>query len=204
MQFVERFRQYLGWCPNTRTVPRQLQPMEYDTAAGAPVQDDGTPAYTRWLDRYRNRMLLWATFYTIVFIPPAAGFSAIDLTRLTLSLGIIAGLGFFAVLGWRLWHNLETLSNGGKITSGPEGHMILAFVVGSIIMSGVLFILGLLAMVPFSVAMALPAFAMGFALIPWYVLALIIIWERRMGCILMFDNKTRSFIVESGAGYAHH
>jgi hypothetical protein len=48
------------------------------------------------------------------------------------------------------------------------------------------------------------AFAMGFAFIPWYVFILILLWERRTGCILMFDKKAHSFTAARCSGNAFH
>jgi hypothetical protein len=47
-----------------------------------------------------------------------------------------------------------------------------------------------LSIVPLETALELPAIAVGFAFIPWYVLILILLWERRTGYILVFDKKT--------------
>jgi hypothetical protein len=162
------------------------------------------PTGTRWLKRYRNQIFLWAVFYTLVFMPVVASSYSMDVTRGALYLGVIGGLGFFAFFGRKLWHRFNQLAEGEVTNSGSEDKVILAFVIGSVLLSSVLLVMGLLSIIPFEAALALPSFAMGFALIPWYVLVLILIWERRTGCILLFDKKTRSFTALKCSGNAFH
>jgi hypothetical protein len=154
------------------------------------------PARTGWLNRYRNRVLLWAVFYTLAFMPFIGSFYALGFMS-AVYIGIIAGLVIFAFSGRRLWCSFDlTLAKEKKQKTGPEGYIILFFVVSVILAAVVLLVMASLSIVPLETALELPAIAVGFAFIPWYVLILILLWERRRGCILMFDKKTLSFTAE--------
>jgi hypothetical protein len=205
MYIAEVIRHYLGWCPQARTMPRQLTPvLRNDITDGTPVQGSGMPAPAGWLDRYRNRVLLWAVFYTLAFIPFVGSFYAFGFMS-DVYIGIIAGLVFFALSGRRLWRSFDlTLVKEKDKKTGSEGYVILFLVFGIILASAVLLVMALFSIIPLETALELPAIALGFAFLPWYVLSLILLWERRTGCTLMFDKKTRLFTSVRGSGYVHH
>ena len=207
MHLAQTIRKYLGWCPQSLTVSRQPQVI-YDTAAdGPPAQGSGIPAHTRWLQRYRNQVLVWAVFFTLVAVPLVGNFQTDDLTRLMLSLGTVAGLMVFAFFGRWLWNSLEILKKGLTLKTGQGEYIILFLIAGGIPLSVFLLILafvGLIGLIPLTVSLAFPAFATGFAFIPWYVFILILVWERKTGCQLMFDKKTRAFTAVRCSVYALH
>ena len=60
----------------------------------------------------------------------------------------------------------------------------------------ILIAMATLGFIPVDTALALPAFATGFALIPWYVLAVILLWEQKTGYLLLFEKGTFSFSVD--------
>ncbi|MEN6444071.1 MAG: DUF1673 family protein [Methanoregula sp.] len=190
MQLAQTIRKYLGWCPQVHAVPQRLAPVLHENAADPPADATGTPAVSGWLNRYRNRVLLWSVFYTIAFIPFMGSFYALGFMS-AVYIGIIAGLVIFAFSGRRLWCSFDlTLVKEKKQKTGPEGYIILFFVVGVILAAVVLLVMASLSIVPLETALELPAIAVGFAFIPWYVLILILLWERRTGYILVFDKKT--------------
>ena len=197
-------RESLGWCPQVRTPPRSLTVLNNEAASNAPSQGTGIPERTESLKRYRNQVLLWAVFFTLVSIPFMVYFLTTDLTRLMLSFGTIAGLGVFAFF-WRwLWNSLEMLEKGLTIKTGPGEYILLFLIAGVIPLSIVLIISVLITITSFAGIWAFPAFAMGFTLMPWYVYILILWWERKTGCLLMFNKKTQSFIAVRCSGNALH
>jgi hypothetical protein len=186
---------WLGWCPDAAV----LQTRQHRTARDievaniGPGQDTVIPARTGWLKRYRNRVLLWALFYTLVFIPFVASFDALGLMN-DVYTGILAGLMVFALFARGLLRGFDTAIAGkNEQQAGLEGYAILFMVIGMILAAVALFALASLAIIPPGMAMEIPAFATGFALIPWYVLGMILIWERRTGYLLMFDKKILSY-----------
>ncbi|MGD0079597.1 MAG: DUF1673 family protein [Methanoregula sp.] len=184
---------WLGWCPNARTPMRQL-PVFHDNGAGSSrVQGAGIPAHTGWQERFRNQVLLWAVFFTFISIPLVWIFQAADLTRLMLCLGVVTGLGVFVFFGWWLWHSLGMLKKGATIKTGQKEYILTFLIAGAIPLGVVLLLSAMLFLISLSGALAFPAFTTGFAFIPWYVFTLILLWERKTGCVLMFDKKTRSF-----------
>jgi hypothetical protein len=193
MQITEIIRSRLGWCPQECTLSRQPPVLNNEAATSVPSQGPGMPAHTRWLNRYRNHVLLWAVFITLVSVPFVAYFQTTDLTRLLFSLGMIAGLGVFAFFGRWLWNSLNMLEKGMAINNGPGEYIILFLIAGVIPLSVVLIIAALLALIQYAGAWAFPAFATGFAFIPWYVYILILLWERETGCILVYDKKAWLF-----------
>lgn len=205
MHCTQTIRKYLNWCPNAHALPQQLPVLNDDVAGGAPAQGTGMPAGTGWLNRYHSRVLLWAVFYLLAFMPFVPFFYSVDPMRSMMYVGVIAGLMLFAASGRRLWHSFDlALANEWEHKNGPEGYIILFVVVGIILAAVVLIVMASLSIIPFETALELPAVTVGFAFIPWYVLVLILLWERRMGCILIFDKKTFSFTAERCSGNAHH
>ena len=197
-------RESLGWCPQVRTPPRSLTLLNNETASNAPSQGTGIPERTESLNRYRNQVLLLAVFFTLISIPFMMYFLTTDLTRLMLSIGTIAGLGVFAFFGKWLWNSLEMLEKGMTIKTGPGEYIILFLMAGVIPLSIVLIIAVLITITSFAGTWAFPAFATGFAFIPWYVFILILWWERSTGYILMFNKKNQSFITSRCSGNALH
>ncbi|MCK9592779.1 MAG: DUF1673 domain-containing protein [Methanoregula sp.] len=193
MQITETIRSHLGWCPQVRTLPRPLTVLNNEAATSVPSQGNGIPERTESLNRYRNQVLLWAVFLTLVSIPFVAYFQTTDLTRLLFSIGTVAGLVVFAFFGQWLVNSLQMLEKGMTIKTGQGEYIILFLMAGVIPLSVVLIIAVLLTLIQFAGAWAFPAFATGFAFIPWYVFILILLWERRTGCILVYDKKVRLF-----------
>jgi hypothetical protein len=192
---------WLGWCPQVRTMARPLTVLNDEAAASAPIQGSGMPARTRWLQQYRNQVLLVAVSFTLVLIPFIAFFQTDDFTRLLLSVGTIAGLVVFAFFGRWLWNSLEMLEKGMTIKTGPGEYIILFLIAGVIPLSVVLIVAALTVLLSVAGPWAFPSFATGFAFIPWYVFILILLWERRTGCILVYNKKDRLF---SAAGCHEH
>jgi hypothetical protein len=197
-------RESLGWCPQVPTPQRSLTVLNNETASNVRSQGTGIPERTESLYRYRNQVLLWAVFFTLISIPFVAYFLTTDLTRLMLSVGTIAGLVIFAFFGRWLWNSLEMLEKGMTIKTGPGEYIILFLIAGVIPLSIVLIIAVLITITSFAGTWVFPAFAMGFTLIPWYVYILILWWEQKTGCLLMFNKKTRSFIAVRCSGNALH
>jgi len=193
MYVVETIKRHLGWCPNACSPMRQLPALCDNVADGSRAQGTGIPAHTEWLQRYRNQVLLWAIFFTLISIPLVAVFQASDLTRLMLCLGLITGLGVFAFFGRWLWHSLGMLQKGAIMKTGQKEYILTFLIAGAIPLGAVLLLSAMLALIPLAGALAFPAFATGFAFIPWYVFFLILLWERRTGCKVMFDKETGSF-----------
>ena len=189
----EVIREWFGWCPQVRTLPRALTVMNNEVATSAPSQGNGIPERTESLNRYRNQVLLWAVFLTLVSIPLVAYFQTTDLTRLLFSIGTVAGLVVFAFFGQWLWNSLEMLEKGMVIKTGQGEYIVLFLIAGVIPLSVVFIIAALLAIIQFAGVWAFPAFVAGFVFIPWYVFILILLWERRTGCILVYDKKAQLF-----------
>ena len=207
MHLAQAIRKYLGWCPQPRTVSRQLQVIHDTATEGPPAQGSGIPVHARWLQRYRNQVLVWAVFFTLVAVPLAWNFQTDGLTKLMVSLGTVAGLMVFAFFGRWLWNSLEILKKGLTLKTGQGEYIILFLIAGGIPLSILLLILlitALVGLIPLTVSLAFPAFATGFAFIPWYVFILILVWERNTGCQLMFNKKTRAFTVVRCSVYALH
>jgi hypothetical protein len=186
--------EWLGWCPQVPRLQRSLTVLNNEAASNVPSQETGIPERTESLKWYRNQVLLWAIFFTLISIPFMVYFLTTDLTRLMLSFGTIAGLGVFAFFGRWIWNSLEMLEKGMTIKTGPSEYIILFLIAGVIPLSIVLIIAVLITITSFAGTWAFPAFATGFTLIPWYVYILIIRWEKKTGCFLMFNKKTQSFI----------
>ncbi|MDD1674409.1 MAG: DUF1673 domain-containing protein [Methanomicrobiales archaeon] len=194
----------MGWCPQECTLSRQPPVLNDDIVSDVPAQASGMPARSGWLERYRNQVLLMAVSFTLVSIPLVAVFQTNDLTRLLLYFGTIAGLVVFTFFGRWLWNSLEMLKKGMTIKTGVAEYIILSFIAGAIPMSVVLIIAAVTVPLSFAGAWAFPAFATGFAFIPWYVYILILLWERKTGCVLMFDKKAHSFSAVRCPSYALH
>ncbi|MCX6690837.1 MAG: DUF1673 family protein [Methanoregula sp.] len=199
----EVVRGWLGWCPQARTLPRQLPVLNEETHGGAPLQGTGMPARTGRLQRYRNQVLILAVSFTLAAIPFMAFFQTDDLTRLMMYTGIIAGMGFSVFFGRWLWHSLGMLAKGSTIKTGPGEYIIHSLIDGALPTGFVLIIAAVVAIISLAGALAFPAFVTGFAFVPWYVFTLIMLWEWRTGFVLMFDRKARSFTAERGTGYAY-
>ena len=194
---------WLGWCPNVRTPMRQLPVLHDTTADGSRAQGAGIPAQTVLMQRYRNQVLIWAVFFTMVSLPLVAIFLAADLTRLMLCLGIITGLGIFAFFGRWLWKSLGMLQKGATIKTGQKEYILTFLIAGAIPLGAVLLFSAMLFLIPLAGALAFPAFATGFAFIPWYVFILILLWEQKTGYTVMFDKETYSFTAARGTINAH-
>ena len=203
MYLSQTIRKYLGWCPRTHALPLHLPVLKDNFSEDTPAQEGGIPARTGWSQRYRNQVLLMAVAFTLAAFPAVTFFQTNDPTRLMMYIGTITGLGLFAFFGRWLWNSFEMLAKGMTIQTGPGEYIISFFIAGAIPLGVVLLIGALLALIPLAGALAFPAFATGFAFVPWYVLALILLWERRTGCTLMFDKKTRSFTAARCSGNAY-
>jgi len=193
MQFVERFRHYLGWCPNAHTAIRKLPVLHDDMAAGGSRVLGTDIPRMGWQERYRNQVFIWAVFFTMVSLPLVWIFQEADLTRLMLCLGVITGLGVFVFFGRWLWHSLGMLAKGATIKTGQKEYILAFLIAGSIPLGVILLISAMLFLIPLAGVLAFPAFATGFAYMPWYVLVLILLWERRTGYKVVFDRETGSF-----------
>jgi hypothetical protein len=202
--FYDGIEEWRGWCRQVRTPPRPPTALNNEAASNAPSQGTGIPERTESQNRYRNQVLLWAVFFTLVSIPFMVYFLTTDLTRLMLSFGTIAGLGVFIFFGRWLWNSLEMLEKGMIMKTGPGEYIILFLIAGAIPLSVVLIIAVLITITSFAGTWAFPAFATGFTLIPWYVYILILWWEKKTGCLLMFNKKTQSFIAVRCSGNALH
>jgi hypothetical protein len=167
--------------------------LNYEAATSAPSQGNGMPKRTEWQKRYRNQVLLLAVFLTLVSMPFVMYFQTTDLTRLLFSIGIMAGLVVFAFFGQWLWNSLEMIEKGMVIKTGQGEYILLFLIAGIIPLSIVLIIAALTVILSYAGVWAFPAFVTGFAFIPWYVYILILWWERRTGCILVYDKKARLF-----------
>jgi hypothetical protein len=200
----EIIHEWMGWCPKAHAQPRQMPLLKDYLSKDTPARRTGIPECTESLNRYRNQVLLWAVFLTLVSVPFVAYFQTTDLTRLLFCLGMIAGLGVFAFFCRWLWNSLGMLEKGMTIKTGPGEYIFLFLIAGVIPLSVVLIISAFIAFTSMAGVWAFPAFATGFAFIPWYVYILILWWERRTGCILMFDKKTHSFTAARCSGYALH
>ena len=188
-------RGWFGWCPDAAVLRtgQHRQVLNTEIANTEPGQDAGIPARTGWLKRYRNRVLLWALFYTLVFIPFIGSFNAPGLVK-DVYTGILAGLVISALFAQRLLRGFDAAIAGKtEQKTGLEGYAILFMVTGMILAGVALIIMASFSIIPLQMAMELPAFATGFALIPWYVLGMILLWERKTGYLLMFDKKTLSY-----------
>ncbi|WAC04881.1 MAG: DUF1673 family protein [Methanoregula sp.] len=192
-RFTEIIHGWLGWCPQAQVTVRQL-PVLHDTVAdGYKAQGAGIPAQTGSMQRYRNQVFIWAVFFTMVSLPLIAVFLAADLTRLMLCLGTISGFGIFVFFGRWLWKSLGMLQKGAIIKTGPKEYILTFLIAGAIPLGAVLLLSAILVPISFAGAPAFPAFATGFAFIPWYVLLLILLWEQKTGYTVMFDKETDSF-----------
>ena len=202
IRISEAIYQWLGWCPLARNQTSQLA-VRYEIAEDVSrPQGAGIPAQTSLMQRYRDQVLIWAVFFSMVSLPLIAIFIAADLTRLMLCLGIFTGLLIFAFFGRWLWHSLGMLAKGATIKTGQKEYILTFLIAGAIPLGVILLISAMLIPISFAGALAFPAFATGFAYIPWYVLVLILWWERRTGCILMFDKKTHAFTAARCSGNA--
>ena len=199
----ETIHEWMGWCPNTRALTRQTPTLEEDTVSGILEQGNGIPSRTGGLQRYRNQVLLMAIAFTLAVILAMIFFQTYDLTRLMLYIGTITGLGLFAFFGRWLWNSFGMLEKGMTIKTGPGEYIISLIIAGVIPLGVILIIMALVTMISFAGALAFPAFVTGFAFVPWYVFVLILLWERRTGCILMFDKKTHSFTAARSSGNAY-
>ena len=202
--FSEIIHGWLGWCPQARCPGPDLQ-VHNDTAAeSTQAQGAGIPALTIPGQRYRNQVLIWAVFFTMVSLPLVAIFLSADLTTQMLGLGMITGLGIFIFFGRRMWNSLIMLQKGATVKTGPKQYILTALIAGAIPTGGLLLLSALIFFIPLAGALAFPAFVTGFAYIPWYVLILILLWEKRTGCILMFDNATGTFSAAGCSEDLHH
>ncbi|MEN6444069.1 MAG: DUF1673 family protein [Methanoregula sp.] len=201
---IDAFKRHLGWCPNAPMRLQSSRELHEEVVDCIQVQRDGISQPAGRLQRYRNQVLLLAVFFTLAAIPAVAFFQADYITRLMLILGTITGLGFFAFFAPWLWNSFGMLVKGMTIKTGPGDYIISFFIAGIIPCWFIIILGGILAVISIAGALAFPAFATGFAFVPWYVLALILVWEQRTGCILMFDKKTRSFTAARCSCYAYH
>jgi hypothetical protein len=136
----------------------------------------------------------------MVSLPLVAIFLAADLTRLIFCLGTISGAGIFAFFGWWLWQSLGMLGKGMTIKTRPGEYILTFLIAGALPLGAVLLLSALLIPLSFAGALAFPAFATGFAFIPWYVFLLILLWERKTRYTLMFDKETDAFTAARYSG----
>jgi hypothetical protein len=190
---AEVIRGWLGWCPQARAPVRKLPEFHDATADRSQSKGAGIPVQTSVMQRYRNQVLAWAVFFTMVSLPLVAIFLADDLTRLVFCLGTVSGLCIFAFFGWWLWHSLGMLVKGLTIKTRPTMYILTFLIAGALPLGAVLLLSALLIPISFAGALAFPAFATGFAFIPWYVFILILLWERKTGYMVMFDKENDSF-----------
>lgn len=200
----EVIRGWLGWCPNGYVLSQPGPDLHEAIVEGASAKGDRISHRPGQLQRYRNKVLLVAIFFTLAATPAVAYFQADDLTKLMVFIGMITGLGFFAFFSRWLWNSFGMLRKGMSIKTGPVDYIISLSFAGIIPLWFIFFIAGILGVISFAGVLAFPAFATGFAFVPWYVFALILLWERRTGYILLFDKKNRSFVAERGSYYASH
>jgi hypothetical protein len=153
--------------------------------------------------QYRDQLFLWAIFFTMVSLPLIAIFIAADLTRFILGLGTITGFVVFLFFGRWLWHSLGMLGKGVTIKTGQKEYILTFIIAGAIPLSVVLLISAMLFLIPLAGALAFPAFATGFAFIPWYVFIMVLWWEEKTGSRVMFDKETSSFTAVRGPADVH-
>jgi len=199
----EVIRGWLGWCPHVWDPARQLPILNNTPADASHGQGKGIPARTSPMRQYRDQLFLWAIFFTMVSLPLIAIFIAADLTRFILGLGTITGFVVFLFFGRWLWHSLGMLGKGVTIKTGQKEYILTFIIAGAIPLSVVLLISAMLFLIPLAGALAFPAFATGFAFIPWYVFIMVLWWEEKTGSRVMFDKETSSFTAVRGPADVH-
>ncbi|HRY74942.1 MAG TPA: DUF1673 family protein [Methanoregulaceae archaeon] len=203
IRISEVVHRWLGWCPRAQ-VPVRKQRMLNDTPVeNSRAQGGRIPSQTVLKQRYRNQVLIWAVFFTMVSLPLIWIFQSADLTRLMLGIGVITGLGVFVFFGRWMWNSLMMLRKGATIKTRPKEYILTFLIAGAIPIGAVLVIAAMLFLIPLARALAFPAFATGFAFIPWYVVFLILLWERKTGYRVMFDKETGEFSAAKGADEVH-
>ena len=182
---------WLGWCPQSRALPRQPPSIHFAAMNSSPDKSAAKPVVPSGLTRYRDRVLLFGILYSFAILAFAG--SLYSVAPGALCIGILAGIVIVACFSGKIWQGFDrAVSNERKPKNGSDGYVILFLILGMILAAAALLLLAGFSIVPLETALELPALAMGFGLIPWYVLAIILLWERRTGYILLLDKTNGS------------
>ncbi|MDD1716454.1 MAG: DUF1673 domain-containing protein [Methanolinea sp.] len=186
----------LGWCPGEDARRCNVGARGNIMIQPSPGRDIKPGIPVGWMSRYRNWLLFWALFYI--------AFSMFYLPLFLTAEGnyvlmVIAGIAIaslvFLMGAKRLWRQYDEILAGNRLEeSETKRNLILYLVVSAVILLvgfEMLVFLGSISGIDFLV---LPAFMVGFSVIPWFTFWLVVAWESMNGCRLYRDGKGLSAI----------
>lgn len=194
LAFIETIGRHLGWCPHAQVQHRMLtiRPADLNNSPGG--SGGALPEYRYgWTNRYRIRILAFALCMTGV------GFTLFALANGDrfgmLATGIVPASLLYLGDGLRYWELFSKVNLAG---SANELDWKQVTVVRVLPVAGVALILGfvgavLLGLVPGLSMLTVNGFLAGFAVIGWYHLATVFLWEKKSGKPL-YSNGNRIYI----------
>ncbi|MEN6610095.1 MAG: DUF1673 family protein [Methanoregulaceae archaeon] len=191
LAFIDTIGRYLGWCPHAQGQHRMLtiRPVDQDTAGSGGALPEFRYGRT---NLYRMRILAFALCMTGV------GFSLFATANgdrfVMLATGLVLASLLYLGDGLRYW---ELFREANRAGSANELDWKQVTVVRTLPIIGVALILGfvgavLLGLVPGLSMLTVNGFLAGFAIIGWYHLATVVLWERRSGNPL-YSNGNRIY-----------
>jgi len=169
---------------------RKVATRNDDISSVSSGKDVPTVNAVNWWSRYRNWLFFWAlinipfTFSLLTFLPMNGNYI----------LFFIAGVAFgslvFTLYAHRLWRRYDEVLERGYLEEPAMYQKLVSYLVIFMVILLISFeLLVFLGYIPGIDFCILPVFLIGFSVIPWFVLILVIIWESRTGCRLYFDRK---------------
>lgn len=190
MHLARTIRKYIGWCPNADARMRKAETRTDESSSVSSGKDVPTANAVNWWSRYRNWLFFWAlinipfAFSLWTFLPMDGNYI------LFFIVGVATGSLVFILYAHRLWRRYDEVFERGYLEETAMNQKVVpSLVVSTVILLISFELLVFLGYIPGIDFFILPAFLIGFSIIPWFVLILVIIWESRTGNRLYLDRK---------------
>ncbi len=193
---LEDIKRLMGWCPNATTV-KYKENMHLDVLQmNAPdIGSGSTHTINRWLNIYRNRVLLISVILTLLAIVYFITAGMYDLDMFLL--GIIGGLLLTLVMGVGEWRRLNKAAAGKFILQRTRKQKAIHFLILISLFVIIIFSVGFLAVKTKTDIQGIYAFMSGLALSVWIEYFEVLYWEQKNGKTLILD-KTSFYTVDAG------
>ncbi len=202
LNFAQTIRKLMGWCPNLGAMEARKAMQFDDIVVNASDSDNELPQLTsRWLNKYRNRIILYSLILTLVaiWLFISEGINRLDVFMT----GIISALMFSLVTGVTEWRKLNKAAAGGfRRLQVTKKQMLVNYliIIGLIVI--VIFISSYFAVKTGRNIRDIYAFTSGFILIVWTQFFEVVYWEWKNKKTLIIE-KASFYAVDAKAGGAN-
>ena len=187
----EVIRGWLGWYPNADARIR-ITAARPDESISVSSGGDETPLIAvSWLSQYRIRLLFWALsylafslFYLPLYLTAKNNYVSFFIA------GIVIASMAFILSAKRLWRLYDAVRESGYVEEPARKQKVVLYIGVSVVILLICFeFLVFFGLVPGMDFLVLPAFLIGFSIIPWFAFWLIVVWESKSGCRLFLNEK---------------